>query len=107
VDDHPVLGGARAGGNEHPGAFDLNHADPADVHRMEGFQEAEGRNLDTHLAAGREQRRSLRHAHLLTVDGQLNGALALTFSKRRARELNEGSGDSGHANVSSGLIVRR
>src|SRR5665647_1980900 len=75
VHDHAGLDLARAGGNERPGAFDLDDADAAHVHRRERVAVTERRRLDLEPAARVEDRRALGDADLPAVDGQLDDPL--------------------------------
>ena len=54
--DHPRLGPPRARRHEHPGALDLDHADPAGVLRRERVAVAERRDVPTDGPAGVEER---------------------------------------------------
>src|SRR5262249_50089576 len=66
--DHPVLDRARARGHERARALQLDHADAADVRRLQRLPEAQRRGVDLELPAGVEDRRALGDLDLRLVD---------------------------------------
>ena len=73
ADDHARLDLARAGRHEHAGTLQLDDADAADVHRVEGVEIAQRRDRSSLLPARLQQGRSLLDANGVAVDPQLDG----------------------------------
>ena len=70
MDHHARLGLARAGGNEHARALELDDADAAGVDRRQRLQIAEGRRVDVDRVTGFEDGASFRNSGRLAVDRQ-------------------------------------
>src|SRR5262249_20351640 len=73
--DHVGLDAPRAGGHEHARTLELDHADAADVGRLQRLAVAQGRRVDLELRAGLQDRGALRHLDLAVVDGEADHAL--------------------------------
>src|ERR1041384_2027584 len=60
--------------DQHARSFDLDHTDPAHVHRVQRLEVAERRDRGTLLAAGVVDRRALGHVDRSAVDREGHGA---------------------------------